>query len=160
MVRPAKEVIAVGSFSISTTIDRPRDEVWQTLADLGSIEVWNPGVVKSYWTSEHQEGLGAARHCDLKPFGTLEERATAWDHGERLTIEIHEHTKMPFTRAEADFVLSDDGDGTRIDLHYSYHMRYGPLGPVLDRLAVRKQLVRGLGGLLKGLKRHVERSDS
>ncbi|MBT8197967.1 MAG: SRPBCC family protein [Acidimicrobiia bacterium] len=150
----------MGKFSISTTIDRPRHEVWQTLADLGSIEVWNPGVVKSYWTSDHREGLGAARHCDLKPFGTLEERATAWDHGERLTIDIHEHTKMPFDRAEADFVLSDEGGGTRVDLHYSYHMKYGPIGRLVDRFAVRKQLIKGLGGLLKGLKRHVEQASA
>ena len=43
----------------STIINAPQDKVWSTLADLGSIYKWNPGVEKSHSTSDVANGEGA-----------------------------------------------------------------------------------------------------
>ncbi len=50
-------------------IHAPKEKVWAAIADLGAIQDFHPGVKKSYYTSEQREGVGASRHCDLKPFG-------------------------------------------------------------------------------------------
>ena len=38
-------------------IDAPREKVWDVIADLGSVSVWNPVLSNSYYTSEAKEGL-------------------------------------------------------------------------------------------------------
>lgn len=37
----------MSTFAVSTTIQPPRTEVWNILADIGTIAAWNPGVVES-----------------------------------------------------------------------------------------------------------------
>ena len=68
-------------------IDAAKDDVWAAIADLGAIQDFHPGVKKSYYTTEQESGVGASRHCDLKPFGSVEERATEWKEGESLALE-------------------------------------------------------------------------
>ena len=41
------------SFREQIHIDAPKDQVWATLADIGSIYKWNPGVTKSYAVRRH-----------------------------------------------------------------------------------------------------------
>ena len=42
-------------------IDASRDKVWDVVADLGSVSVWNPAIADSNYTSEVKEGLEASR---------------------------------------------------------------------------------------------------
>lgn len=65
-------------FSDEIRIDAPMETVWAKIADLGAIKDYHPGVSKSYYTSERREGVGASRHCDLLPFGEVEERVIEW----------------------------------------------------------------------------------
>ncbi len=62
--------------------------VWAVLADFPNIARWNTGVAKSFSTSEVTGGLGAKRHCDLIPFGQLEETVKQWDDTRRMVISI------------------------------------------------------------------------
>ena len=47
-------------FSSTIHIDAPRSHVWETIADLGGIQTFHPGVTRSYYTSEQTEGVGAS----------------------------------------------------------------------------------------------------
>lgn len=65
-------------------LDAPKDKVWTTLVNLGAIQNYNPMVARSYYTSETRTGIGATRHCDFSPMGSVEERVVAWEEGKEL----------------------------------------------------------------------------
>ena len=143
------------TFSRHIHIDAPPEVVWHTLADIGSIHVWNPGVRDSHATSEEPTGLGATRRCDLGGRTYLDERVVGWEPMRRLTMRI-EDTNLPFAHADIRFTLEPEGKGTRVGVSPEYRLRYGPLGALTDRLFVRRTYARGMDALLAGLKAHVE----
>ena len=144
----------MGYFSVQTKIDAPKEKVWEVLADLGSIYKWNPGV--SHSTSESTQGEGATRHCDLQnPSGYLEERATNWREGEGFTIDIYE-SNFPIKRNLVQFSVEANGNGTIVKVAPDYQFKFGPIGSLLDRLILGRQLRKGMANLLAGLKYHVE----
>ncbi len=146
----------MGAFSTEIRIDAPREKVWEVLADLGGIHKWNPGVSHSHSTSESSGGEGATRHCDLSnPSGYLEERAFDWREGEGFKIDIFE-SSFPIERNVVEFTLRADGDGTIVTVTPDYRLKFGPIGALLDRLILGRQLRKGMGNLLAGLKYHVE----
>ena len=97
---------------------------------------------------------GTTRHCDFSPFGAVNERIERRMPNERLTVDIYETFKLPISGGVADFNLAPNGDGTELTLHYSYTLNR------LGRLAkgtTDKQLRKGLGGLVDGLRLESER---
>lgn len=76
-------------------IDAPKDKVWSTLANLGTIQNYNPMVAKSYYTSEARTGVGASRHCDFSPMGSVGERIVAWEEEKAYSIEVYDSHLMP-----------------------------------------------------------------
>ena len=145
----------MSTFTETITINAPVNDVWATLADIGSIHEWNPGVRDSYTSSEASSGIGASRHCDLGGRNYLKESVVAFAEHERLTMRIDE-SNMPFAHADIRFDLTADGDGTRVDVSPDYTLKYGPVGALMDRLVVRRMYTKGMAALLRGLKRHVE----
>lgn len=147
-------------FTETIEIEAPRERVWEVLADIGSIYRWNPGVKASHATSEAPGGEGATRHCDLqrpggKDVGHLEERAFDWRDGAGYRIEITE-SNLPFRRAVVSFDVAEAPSGTRVEVSPEYELRFGPLGKLLDRVAVRRQYRKGMAAMLAGLKYYVE----
>lgn len=143
------------TISASTRINAPKARVWEVLADLGGISKWNPGVARSYYTSEQTRGDGASRHCDLQPRGWLEERAFDWREGEGYTIDVYD-SDLPLERNRVRFTLSENGEATTVTVTADYKLKFGPLGALLDAVYGRRQFRRGFEGLLAGLKYHVE----
>lgn len=134
-------------------IDAPREKVWDVIADLGSVSVWNPVIANSHYTSEAKEGVGASRHCDFPDEGYVKERATEWKPGEALTLEIYDGT-VPFASASGRLSLVDDGDGTLVALTLEYDLKAD--APV-DPQEVERQNREDLFPLvLAGLKHYVE----
>ena len=134
--------------SVSRNIEASRGDVWAVLADFPSISTWNTGVKTSYSTSEAVEGVGAKRHCDLAPAGTLEETIAEWEPGEKLVISIDSATKLPMKSGRVTFRLADEGGPTSID--YQYEPGLGPIGRLMGPI-VDKQLVKGMDGFLRDL---------
>lgn len=134
--------------TVSRNIQAPREAVWAVLADFPSISTWNTGVTQSYSTSDAVEGVGAKRHCDLAPMGTLEETIAEWHPGDKLVISIDSAGKLPMNRGQVTFWLADEGAPTTID--YAYEPRFGVLGRLLGPV-IDKQLVNGMAGFLKDL---------
>ncbi|MFQ5890924.1 MAG: SRPBCC family protein [Gemmatimonadota bacterium] len=146
----------MGSFSVMRTIDAPAQDVWAVLAEIGEIHAWNPGVESSRLTTEQKEGVGAGRHCDLSGRNYVDEEVVEWQPGERLTMRVI-GTNLPFKIAEIHFLLRAQDGSTAVTVSLEYDLKFGVAGKLLDLLLVRRIYERGMGALLSGLKREVER---
>ncbi len=134
-------------------IDAPRDKVWDVVADLGSVSIWNPALADSHYTSDAKEGVGASRHCDFPDGGYVKEHALEWKPGEAFTLDIYEGT-VPFASATGGFSLSDDEDGTMTTIAIEYDLKADvPVDPQEIERQNREEL---LPLVLAGLKHYVE----
>ncbi len=135
-------------------IDAPREKVWAILANIGSVQDYSPGVVKSYYTSDIKEGVGASRHCDLLPTGTVEERIMNWRDGEQYSIEIYDGTEIRYAGA-AHFKLNRCSEGTIVTQTMDYRQNEYPTGA--SGIRSMKGLVgKVIEGNLVGLKHFIE----
>lgn len=141
-------------FEIKTIIKAPIKQVWDTLADIGSIHVWNPGVIDSYTTNDI-DGLGGTRHCDLKGNMHLKEEVVKYEPETAITFRITS-SNMPFKTADIHFNLSKVDEGTEVSVSPEYELKYGPLGSLMDKVMVQSTYKKGMVGLLNGLKQNVE----
>lgn len=133
--------------------------VWSVLADIGHIALWNPGVVHSEKTSPGEVNVGSGRHCDLGGKNYLDEKIIAFEPIKTMTIRVTE-TNLPFANADIRFFLKPQGAGTLVTVSPRYQLKYGALGRILDWAMVRRQYQKGMRGLLMGLKKHVENTET
>lgn len=145
----------MGSFVTELRIEAPVAEVWRALAAIGDIYRWNPGVRASHTTSAMVEGVGATRYCDLGGKNYLDEEVVIWQPNEALTMRIT-GTNLPFETADIRFTLRPEGESTVVAVSPIYKLKFGVMGKLLDRAAVRKSYEAGMVGLLAGLKRFIE----
>lgn len=136
-----------------TTFAQP-ERVWEILADLETVERWNPSV--AWATCGHPPtGLGARRTCALRPLGQIDEIVSVWEPRARIGFAIGPHGAV--RSAETEIALRERSGGTQIVAIADYHLSFGPLGPAVDRVVVRRQMARMLDASLSGLKDYVER---
>ena len=124
------------SINVKRRIPAAPARVWAVLADFPNIATWNTGVAKSFATSDATGGVGAQRHCNLAPFGELEETVQEWDDAHRMVISIDVARKLPIDRAEVTFVLSPADDATEVSVNYAYQPKFGVLGKIMGSLAL------------------------
>ncbi len=139
------------SINVSRRIPAAPARVWAVLADFPNIATWNTGVAKSFATSDSTGGVGAQRHCDLAPFGELEETVKVWDDTRRMVISIDSAKKLPIAHGEVTFVLSPADDATDVSVNYTYKPKFGLLGQIMGSLVLDRQLTKGFKGFLKDL---------
>ena len=139
------------SIKVSRRIHSAPAKVWAVLADFPNIATWNTGVAKSFATSDSTGGVGAQRHCDLAPFGELEETVKEWDDTRRMVISIDSAKKLPIAHGEVTFVLSPADDATEVSVNYAYKPKFGLLGQIMGSVALDGQLTKGFKGFLKDL---------
>ena len=148
----------MSDFTTEIKIEAPVDRVWDTLADIGSIYEWNPGVKQSHVTTNYREGLGAGRHCDLGKKRFLDETVVDWEPHQRLTMRIVA-TNLPLKTADIRVALRPAGGGTIVTVSPADALKFGLLGTLLDWLFVRPTYVEGMRAMLLGLKEYVEAMD-
>ena len=139
------------SIKVNRRIPAAPAKVWAVLADFPNIAAWNSGVAKSFSTSEATDGVGARRHCDLAPFGELEETIKEWDEPHRLVVSIDSAKKLPIAHGLVTFVLVPAEDATETSIEYAYKPKFGLLGQIMGSLALDGQLKKGFNGFLKDL---------
>ena len=139
------------SIKVSRRISAAPADVWAVLADFPNIAAWNSGVAKSFSTSEATDGVGARRHCDLAPFGELEETIKEWDEPRRLVVSIDSAKKLPIAHGLVTFDLVSAEDATETSIEYAYKPKFGLLGQIMGSLALDGQLKKGFNGFLKDL---------
>ena len=80
-----------------------------------------------------------------------------WEEGSRLTFQII-GTNLPFKNADIRFLLTDDGGSTIVTVSPDYSLKFSLFGKTLDALFIRRMYSKGMKALLRGLKKHVERT--
>ncbi len=145
----------MGEFEEQVTISAPAEKVWDSLADIGNIYVWNPGVVHSEQTTLGDVDMGACRRCELGGKNYLIEEVVEFERPYKLTMRITE-TNLPFKTADIRFWIEPKGDESRVTVSPTYQLKFGPLGRFLDWVMVRAVYRKGMRDLLRGLKEHVE----
>lgn len=70
------------------TIDASIENVWKAVADLSAVQHYNPMVSSVRCLSDQSEGVGAARRCELKPKGWVEERVWEWTPPNAIGLEV------------------------------------------------------------------------
>ena len=131
------------------------DRIWSLLADLEAVQHYNPGVRAAKIQGDRRLGIGAVRVCELLPKGRVVERVTHWEDGRALGFEVAEsdwpiHFMRWITRVEPN------ADGSRITQELEYRVKFGPMGWLLDRLAMERKLRTSLDGIFASLVRRAE----
>ncbi|MGI9417398.1 MAG: SRPBCC family protein, partial [Geminicoccaceae bacterium] len=139
------------SINVSRRIPSAPAKVWAVLADFPNIATWNTGVAKSFATTDSTGGVGAQRHCDLTPFGELEETVKEWEDECHMVISIDSAKKLPIAHGEVTFVLSPTDDATEVSINYSYMPNFGLFERIMGSLVLDSQLEKGFKGFLKDL---------
>jgi carbon monoxide dehydrogenase subunit G len=127
--------------------------VWEVIADLESVANWNPNV-SSATSDGGPLGLGTARTCHLAQGGHIDEVVSEWDAGRSVQFAIGRHGGI--RSADMGMTVSASAAGTRVTAIADYHLAFGPLGPVIDRVSVKGQMARMLDEALAGLKEYLE----
>jgi ligand-binding SRPBCC domain-containing protein len=148
------------TISRETEINASKEDVWKAIAKFGDICHASPGVLKSHVTSKQKEGIGATRHCDFVMNGaTAEEKITAWNEGESLSIEVYDLKKMPGVKTmAADFKVRSENGKTvlRADLHYD--MKNG-LFDAMNSLVMKRMNTKLWNSVLAGHKKYIETNE-
>jgi len=146
------------TFTKQIQINTSSNEVWKVVSNLGDIYKFHPGVSKSYYTTDQLEGIGAARVCELLPAGKIKETALSWNEGEGYILQIDPLEKAPPVKNfTGEFKLNSFGKNTtQVSLTVKYNMKLGVIGNLLNKLIIQLQIEKGIDGLLKGLKLHME----
>ena len=140
----------------SIEIAARRGAVWSTIADLESVAAWNPNV-KAATCGPVARGTGATRTCELA-LGRVDEVVSDWVDGEQLWFAIGNHGAI--RSADMGLVLSPSATGTTVTAIADYHVAFGPLGAVIDRITMKRLMARMLDTSLAGLKRHLETTET
>ena len=140
----------------SVCVDAPPTAVWNVLSDFHNVDRWAGNVTRVIDIGHRPRGLGAARHCEVRGVGSMDEHVVEWDEGKGLGYSVS--ALGPIAGATSRWRLEPaDGDRTRVELTLGYDMRLGPLGTALQRAVVQRVLDRRLPQALRALKRYVER---
>jgi hypothetical protein len=131
------------------------DRIWALLSDLESVERYNPGVRAAKIQGAQRTGVGAARVCELLPKGRVVERVTRWEDGRALGLEVAE-SDWPIHFMRWVTHVQPHGEGTRITQELEYRVKFGPIGWLLDRLAMERKLRTTLDEVLASLVKHAE----
>jgi hypothetical protein len=129
------------------------DRIWSVLADLEAVERYNPGVRAAKIQGDKRTGIGAVRVCELLPKGRVVERVTHWEDGRALGLEVAAsdwpiHFMRWITRVEPN------EDGSCITQELEYRVKFGPVGWLLDRLAMERKLRTSLDRIFASLVKH------
>jgi ribosome-associated toxin RatA of RatAB toxin-antitoxin module len=146
------------TFKKKIKIDSSIEDIWKVVSNLGDIYKFNPGVSKSYYSTEQTEGVGAARICELYPIGKILETATDWEDGKSFLLKIDTIEKAPPVKNfTGKFELNAIGrNQTEVSLTLNYDMKLGFIGQLLNKLILKSKMESGIEDLLKGLKVHLE----
>ncbi len=138
-----------------TVIDADPAAVWEVLSDFHRVDSWAPVITRVVDIGPTSRGVGAARRCQLRRLGVVDEVVVVWEEGRRLHYRVS--PLGPIGDSQSSWEIDRVGErSARVELRFEYDMRFGPLGLLLETVAVRRLLTRNLPGALAALKRCVE----
>jgi hypothetical protein len=112
--------------------------VWTLFADFPNLANHWSGLRSTTAIGDQTSGVGARRHVELKPFGSMDESVTVWEEGRRIDTLNRPGMSVPFNHAESSLLLEPADNGTLATFDYRYVPRGGPIGrftgPFIDRM--------------------------
>jgi hypothetical protein len=112
--------------------------VWALFADFPNLASHWGGLRATRAIGDQTSGVGARRHVELKPIGSMDETVTVWEDGRRIDTQNQPNALVPFKHAETSLTLEPHDDGTLATFDYRYTPRGGPLGrltgPLIDKM--------------------------
>lgn len=139
-------------------VEAPIELVWQAIAgDLTAVQHYNPTVSTARLLGSQREGVGAARRCELKPKGFVEERVWEWTPNKAVGIEVAA-SEWPIVFMKWKTELTADGQATLVTQEVNYKLKFGLLGALMDALVMRRKLDGGIRDVFSSLKQYVERN--
>ena len=150
----------MATFKKQKLISATKEDVWKVLSNYGDICKFNPGVSKSYITSENNEGVGATRVCELVPVGKVSETIKEWQEGDGFLIQVTPIEKLPpITNFTGRFHIEKLSVNTsRVSVSINYEIKLGVIGTILNKVLIQPKLEKSMDDLLRGLKTHVEKN--
>ena len=107
-------------------------------ADFPNLANHWSGLRSTTAIGDQTSGVGARRHVELKPFGSMDETVTVWEEGRRIDTLNRPGVSVPFNHAESSLLLEPADNGTLATFDYRYVPRGGPIGrftgPFIDRM--------------------------
>jgi uncharacterized protein YndB with AHSA1/START domain len=134
-------------------IAAPVDKVWAALADLESVQHYNPMVASARYVSKARDGVGASRVCDFKPGGSATERVTEWRPNQMIAMEAVEHP-WPMRGVRWRNELASAAGGTRLTQTLDYDFT----GDAAMAAGMEAQWDQGMKAIFAALKAFVERN--
>ena len=98
----------------SIEIDRPVEDVFAVLSDVGQTALWYPTVIEERWTSPEPHGVGSTRIAVSKSYGVRNENeavVTVFDPNRALALESV-RSQVPFT---VSIRFAPTPSGARVD---------------------------------------------
>ena len=136
------------TFQVTRTTDKTPEQLWEVLADFPNIADWYGGLKTSVSTSDAPNGVGATRHCELAPIGTIDERILEWDEGSHVKISAFHYEKAPIKNAIADFRITPNGDTTEIAVDFDFTAKGGVAGKAAGP-GLKLALSKSFAGMLE-----------
>ncbi|MFT5433505.1 MAG: carbon monoxide dehydrogenase subunit G [Myxococcota bacterium] len=140
----------MSNVTLNRTLDATQSQVWAVLADFPNIADWNSGIKKSYSTNDSIDGVGAMRHCDLAPLGSLKETVVGWTPEEQMVISIDSAAKLPIKGGQMTFTLARAGESTDFTMSYDYTANGRPFKGLVAKI-LQGQLRKGFNGFIDDL---------
>ncbi len=136
-------------------VNAPAELVWQKLAKLDEIHVFVQGISNSVYSSKIRAGIGAQRTCYIDGVGSLVENIVEWNEGSGFKYEV---AGMPsiIRKLSNTWSVHNVGEQTAVGSEIEVQAKYGWLGWLLERLALRARLGAGSAGALAQFKYYVE----
>ena len=148
-----------GTTTIKATcnIDATPSKVWETLEKPGDIKKFHPLIKESFMLSQRESGVGAKRHCDLKPMGAMDELITEWSDGISFKTKLIGGKMLPpLSFMEGEVELENVNTQTQVSFTISYKLKYGIAGRIMDTIMVRPQFKGAPMKYVRGLKNYIE----
>ncbi|MBT8047881.1 MAG: SRPBCC family protein [Xanthomonadales bacterium] len=136
-------------------IARPRQNVWELLADFGGVAAWAPYMKTSHLIGDVRSGVGMRRGMKHAWGFRFEEAVTDWQDGKGFSFDVF-RAPFPMTDVRESWFLHHENGLSTVSTRVTYRMKLGPLGKAIDWLLVRFIVKREMRAGLQGLKQHSE----
>lgn len=147
---------------VELPLDLDRAGAWRRLRDLSAPHLYVPGLTAAAFAGPQREGVGARRRVRRGRLPAIDETVTEWRESEGFTLRLHRGAKgppPPFRQYFFDYGLDERGGRVRLVNRMRYEVGPGPLGALLDRLLLRRFLLRELQDITLAQKIHYETGD-
>ncbi|NRB47108.1 MAG: SRPBCC family protein [Saprospiraceae bacterium] len=151
----------ITTITAKAEINATPERVWETLRFPGEIARFHPLIKASRMTSATPAGLHAKRHCELLPMGEMEEVVTEWKEKEGFTMEVVGGKMLPpYLLMIGRVSMKKREEKTEVSFQFSYQLKFGFVGRVLDQLLIRSQFKKAPPQYVLGLKAYVEQKSN